>query len=41
MCYHTAHLLWEPNDVERKIANDAMVEAGNDIGNDAAYNRTK
>ena len=38
MCYHTAHLLWETNDVEREIANDAIEEARNGIGNDAAYN---
>ena len=32
---------WKINDVEREIANDAIEEAWNGIGNDAAYNRAK
>ena len=41
MCYKTAHLLWETNDVERYIANDTNEEAWNGIGNDAAYNHAQ
>ena len=32
---------WETNDVERQIANDAIEEAWNGIGNDAAYNHAQ
>ena len=41
MCYNTAHLLWETNDDERQIANDAIEESWNGIGNDAAYNHAQ